>query len=83
MPASGNSPAFLMWGGCVELFHKRTKTQAIPDGFSASDIRTESSTCTGETVIGFYDAAKKRLCYAELVQSDADAAFYRKYGIKR
>lgn len=68
----------------MELFHKRTKTQAIPDGFSASDIRAESSTCTGETVIEFYDAAKKRLCYAELVQSDADlAAFYRKYGVKR
>ena len=68
----------------MELFHKRPKTQAIPDGFSASDIRAESSTCTGETVIGFYDAAKKRLCYAELVQSDADlAVFYRKYGVKR
>ncbi|MFR0949152.1 hypothetical protein [Ruminococcus sp.] len=44
----------------------------------------ESSTCTGETVIGFYDAAEKRLCYAELVRNEADvAAFYRKYGVKR
>lgn len=51
----------------MRIFQKRVKSQAIPDRFTAADIRMESSTCTGETVIGFYDAAEKRLCYAELV----------------
>ena len=52
----------------MRIFQKRAKSQAIPDRFTAADIRMESSTCTGETVIGFYDAAEKRLCYAELVR---------------
>ena len=68
----------------MRIFQKRVKSQAIPDRFTAADIRMESSTCTGETVIGFYDAAEKRLCYAELVRNEADvAAFYRKYSVKR
>ena len=68
----------------MRIFQKRVKSQAIPDRFTAADIRMESSTCTGETVIGFYDAAEKRLCYAELVRNEADvAAFYRKYGVTR
>ena len=41
----------------MRIFQKRVKSQAIPDRFTAADIRMESSTCTGETVIGFYDAA--------------------------
>ncbi len=54
----------------------------MPDGFSESDIRIESSVCTGEKTIGFYSAAEKKLLYAELVRSEDDAAvFYEKYGL--
>lgn len=56
----------------------------VPEGFTAEDIKTESSICTGETVIGFYDAAKRVLVNAERVGNDGDiAAFYKKYGIAR
>lgn len=63
---------------------KQPHADKLPEGFTADDIRTESSICTGETTIGFYDPADKKLHYAELVKSKADIdAFYAKYGIKR
>ena len=63
---------------------KKNKTQPIPDGFAAEDIRVESSICTGEKTIGFYCAADKKLHYAELVRSQEDIAeFYRKYGVNK
>lgn len=62
---------------------KRKKALPIPEGFTASDIKIESSTCTGEKTIGFYSAAEKRLLYAELVRGADDvAAFYEKYGLE-
>lgn len=63
---------------------KNGKTLKIPEGFTADDVKVESSVCTGEKTIGFYSAAQKRLVCAELVrkQSDIDA-FYEKYGIKK
>ena len=62
---------------------KKNKTQPIPDGFTAEEIRVESSICTGEKTIGFYSAADKKLHYAELVRSQEDVlAFYDKYGVK-
>jgi hypothetical protein len=68
----------------MKLLRKNKKTNKIPDGFSAADIKTEASICTGEKTIGFYDKAAKKLCYAELVRSDEDIAeFYRKYGIEK
>ena len=55
----------------------------FPDGFTADDIRLESSTCTGEKTIGFYSKTDKKLHSSELVLSDRDIeAFYRKYGLK-
>lgn len=61
----------------------KIKKQRIPDGFSESDIRIESSVCTGEKTIGFYDNVEQRLKYAELVRSEGDvAAFYERYGLK-
>lgn len=67
----------------MKLFAKQKKTSKIPEGFSAADIRTEASICTGEKTIGFYDRSEKRLCHAELVSSKEDiAAFYRRYGIE-
>jgi len=54
----------------------------IPEPFSASDIKVESSTCTGEKTIGFFDKTTNRLAFAELVRTEKDIAnFYKKYGI--
>lgn len=62
----------------------KNKTISIPDGFTADDIKVESSICTGEKTIGFYSPADKKLHYAELVRSDADIEdFYRKYGVRQ
>lgn len=64
-------------------FFRKNKIIQIPEHFSAEDIRVESSTCTGEKTIGFYDKQAKKLVYAELVRSETDiAGFYRKYGLK-
>lgn len=55
----------------------------IPEPFTADDITVESSICTGEKIIGFYDRAAKKLMYAELVRSDRDIRdFYAKYGVE-
>lgn len=62
----------------------KKKTVPIPEGFTADDVKTETSTCTGEKTIGFYSAADKKLHYAELVNSNEDIGnFYLKYGIKK
>lgn len=62
---------------------KSKKTLPIPKGFTAGDIKTEASICTGEKTIGFYDRSSCRLMYAELVRSNADIEeFFRKYGIE-
>ncbi|MBP3857441.1 MAG: hypothetical protein IK990_17700 [Ruminiclostridium sp.] len=54
----------------------------LPDGYTAQDIKVESSTCTGEKTIGFYDKHDKKLHYSELVRSRKDIdSFYRKYGV--
>ena len=59
------------------MFGKNKKILAIPKGFSAKSIRTESSICTGETIIGFYDEVSKKLCHAEMVKNEEEiAAFY-------
>lgn len=60
-----------------------SKPQPIPEPFTAEDIRLETSICTGECTIGFYDKKSHKLRFAELVQSDADIRrFYRNYGLK-
>ena len=62
----------------------KNKIIPIPDGFTADDIKVESSICTGEKTIGFYSPADKKLHYAELVRTNADIEeFYRKYGVKQ
>ena len=40
---------------------KISKTLPIPEGYTAQDIKIESSTCTGEKTIGFYDKHDKKL----------------------
>ncbi len=65
------------------LFSKTEKAK-IPNGYTEESVRIESSICTGERTIGFYNPSDKRLVCAELVRNDADIdAFYKKYGIKR
>lgn len=62
----------------------KTKVQPLPEGFTGDDIRTESSTCTGETTIGFFSVSENKLMFAELVRSEGDIdRFYKKYGVKR
>lgn len=62
----------------------KNKTLPIPDGFTADDIKVESSICTGEKTIGFYSPTDKKFHYAELVKTNADIEeFYRKYGVKQ
>ena len=63
---------------------KKQQPERIPEGFSAADIRIESSTCTGEKTIGFYSVSEKKLLYAELVRTEEDIdRFYRRYGLTR
>lgn len=58
------------------------KASPIPDGYTEHDIRLESSTCTGEKTIGFYDKHDKKLHYSELVTSERDIrSFYERYGL--
>jgi hypothetical protein len=59
----------------------KNKTLPIPSGFTADDIKIESSICTGEKTIGFYSPHDKKLHCAELVRTNEDISeFYRKYG---
>lgn len=63
---------------------KKTTTVPIPEPFTADDIKIESSTCTDEKTIGFYDKSTKKLMRTELVRSDKDVQeFYKKYGIQK
>lgn len=64
------------------LFSKRkTAPLTPPEGFGRADIRTESSICTGETTVGFYDSRTGRLLQAVAVHTVRDIAdYYRSYG---
>ncbi|MBP5605228.1 MAG: hypothetical protein J6X60_06765 [Ruminiclostridium sp.] len=60
------------------------KALPIPEGFTAEDIRTESSTCTGEKIIGFYSKTDHKLHFSELVNDQRDIdGFYAKYGLRQ
>ncbi len=61
----------------------KKKPLPIPQPFRKSDIRIESSICTGEQTIGFYDKSTRTLRFAELVRSEQDIIdFYARYGLK-
>ena len=66
------------------LFSGHKKSAALltpPDGMRETDIALESSTCTGETVIGFRCKADGHLLNAVVVRSRADIeTFYKSYG---
>ena len=58
------------------------KTLPIPEGYTEQDIKIESSTCTGDKTIGFYDKHDKKLHYSELIRTERDIrAFYAGYGL--
>lgn len=62
----------------------RKQVLPIPEGYTPDSIRLETSTCTGERTIGFFDPADHKLHFAELVRCEEDiAAFYAKYGLKK
>ena len=63
---------------------KKKKHESLPEGFTAADIKIESSICNGEKTIGFYSASEKKLYFAELLSGDDDIQrFYDKYGLER
>lgn len=66
------------------LFSGSKKPAALltpPDDMRETDIALESSTCTGETVIGFRSKADGHLLNAVVVRSRADIeTFYKGYG---
>lgn len=65
----------------MSIFRKASAV-SLPENYTSDDIITESSICTGERTIGFYDKKTGRLAYAELVRSEKDVEkFYRKYGL--
>ena len=67
----------------MSIFSK-PRTHSVPDECRGMEVKIESSTCTGEMTIGFFDPVSRKLLYRELVRSEQDVAdFYEKYGIKR
>lgn len=63
--------------------HRKSGKKLPPEGMSAADIQKQSSICTGETVIGFYDPKTDRLLQAVVVRSAQDVAdYYRMYGFE-
>lgn len=66
------------------MFFNHRKTCATlqpPPGLGPADIATQSSICTGETIIGFRQPGTDRLLQAVVVHSPQDVAdFYRSYG---
>ena len=64
-------------------FFKKDKPGKPPAGCEGLEVRIESSTCTGEKTIGFFDPSTRRLKYTELVRSPEDiTAFCERYGVK-
>lgn len=56
----------------------------IPEECADMQIMVQSSDCTGEKTIGFYDSVNHKLLYAELVKSEKDIEkFYERYGVNR
>ena len=54
-------------GGSKVFFRKKSAFATPPTGMGRANIRTESSICTGETTIGFYDPHTGKLLQAVVV----------------
>ncbi|MGN0666700.1 MAG: hypothetical protein ACI4KF_09270 [Huintestinicola sp.] len=62
---------------------KKTDPVPVPEECRGLEVRVESSICTGEKTIGFYDKSRKRLLHSELVRSEEDIrSFCNKYGVE-
>lgn len=65
----------------MSIFKKKTAA-AVPKECEGMEVKIQSSTCTGEKTIGFFNRADGKLMYSELVRTQADIdAFYEKYGL--
>lgn len=63
------------------FFKRRPEVLTPPEGCTAQDIKTQSSICTGETLIGFQNKHTGQLMQAVCVHSKAEIdAYYRRYG---
>ncbi|MCI5910313.1 MAG: hypothetical protein PUB76_06785 [Oscillospiraceae bacterium] len=68
----------------MSIFKRHIKPVQIPKECIGLEIQTQSSICTGERIIGFYDPKTKKLLYSELASTEKDVdAFYKKYGAER
>ncbi len=68
----------------MNIFSRPSKHKEIPPECAGMEVKVQSSTCTGEKTIGFYNRNTRELMYIELVRSQADIdAFYEKYGIEK
>ncbi len=67
----------------MRIFSK-PRRHSVPEECRGMEVKIESSTCTGEKTIGFFDPISRKLLYRELVCSEQDVTdFYEKYGLKR
>lgn len=65
------------------MFGKKKKVMPVPENCKGMKIKIQSSICTGETLIGFYDTSARKLLCAELVRNQSDIDdYYRKYGLE-
>lgn len=65
------------------LFKKKKEPSLLtpPLGMGRENIRTQSSICTGETLVGFLEPKTNRLLQAVVVRNETDLAdYYRSYG---
>ncbi|MBR1862841.1 MAG: hypothetical protein IJ806_01965 [Ruminococcus sp.] len=66
------------------LFVKRPDRGKVPEECAGMEVRIQSSACTGEKTIGFFDRRTGRLMYGELVLGEEDIQrFYERYGIEK
>lgn len=65
----------------MSIFKKEIAPK-VPTECQGMDVKIQSSICTGEKTIGFYNRKTRELMYPELVKSKEDiAAFCEKYGV--
>lgn len=63
------------------IFRKKI-TKKVPADCEGLEIKIQTSTCTGEKTIGFFDRRTGELKYKELVRTKDDIdAFYESYGL--
>ena len=54
----------------MSVFRRSFKPKPIPKECEGLEVKVQSSTCTGERTIGFFDRVTGRLLYSELVRSE-------------